>query len=181
MQAPALSWSLVARRTVAVLGLLLFVAVGVLVFSRGVPRDQAPSFFDDPLVIPQAYTKGIGSLAPLVRLEIEPDHVSADLVEDAEHAVIYVLNRDTGFVARGHRRELESRERKDAAFAFATVPFGDLAGRLKQAREALGEAPRSVEIIRPTGADWLLWRVRSDHGYVEFSKGGALTTHPQTP
>jgi hypothetical protein len=170
----SLTWSLLARRVVAVLGLALFLAVGVLVFSRNAMRADMPTFLEDAMIIPRAYTKGIGSLAPLVRLEIEADTVSAHLVEGGEHAAIYVISRDTGYVARGHRRRLEARERKDAAFAFATIEFEDMARRMHEATEVLGEPPRSVEIIRPTAAQWLLWRVHGTHGHVDFGKDGAL-------
>jgi len=171
-----MSWSLIFRRIIVVVAVVLAASVGYLQYLglTGRKRAREFTFIEDATAIPNAYRRALGPAPPLLRLTIEPSVVTAKVITGTHQVTPYLFERERGFVVAAPAEALLGDDLQRQAFVLSAVDFLALHDELDEAKRELGiEQPARVVIDRESGADHLRCRVyapAAQDGGVRFAE-----------
>ena len=154
---------MIIRRTIAVLGAIVFVAVAFILGVRvqGGESARAMSFHEDASAVPLAFKRALGPNPAMVQMTVEPHSVAADVLM-GEEVQSFVLHHGAGYVVAGPRRDLT--DVQDRAFVPEGIRYDRIPAVAKQAAEELGDPDVRLIIDRAPGSRELRWRAQGAAG-----------------
>jgi hypothetical protein len=155
-----MSWSLIFRRIIVVIAVVLAAGVGYLQYLglTGRKRAREFTFIEDATAVPNAYRRALGPAPPLLRLTIEPSVVTAQVITGERQTTPYLFERERGFVVASPAEALDEATSQRHAFVLSVVDFVALRDVLDEAKRELGVEPVRVVIDRVGDADHLRCR-----------------------